>query len=290
MVILMAIGILCYKLQLVDEETNRKLSSLVLLLVNPIVIFMSYLRPFEASLLNGMVIALVLATISFAIGITVTHFAYRARAGKDSAVEKFAGVYSNCGFIGIPLINGVVGSEGVFYLTAYLTLFNLLVWTHGVTIMSGNRNIAFIKKALISPPIIAVFLGFTFFLLGISVPDVIKYPMQLLSDMNTPLAMIVAGISISKTNILKILKDIRIYKLCFIRLILIPILFVGIVNLFDIPVLITITIIIATGCPTAANIILFAHRYNKDYLYGAELFATTTIISMGTIPLLLMLV
>jgi len=61
MVILMAVGVLCYKLHIIDEETNKRLSTLTLLVINPLVIFMSYLRPFETELLSGLLAALALS-------------------------------------------------------------------------------------------------------------------------------------------------------------------------------------------------------------------------------------
>ena len=61
------------------------------------------------------------------------------KEGKDTAIERFSSVYSNCGFMGIPLVNAMFGSEGVFYLTAFITVFNILAWTHGIIIISGEK-------------------------------------------------------------------------------------------------------------------------------------------------------
>ena len=290
MVILMAVGVLCYKLHIIDEETSKRLSTLTLLVINPLVIFMSYLRPFETELLSGLLAALALSAVSFAASLAVAHVVYRNKGEKDHAVEKFACVYSNCGFIGIPLVNGVVGPEGVFYLTAYITMFNLLVWTHGIAVMSSTMTAAFMKKALASPALIAVFAGFVFFIFNVPVPEFVQRPMSLLAGMNTPLAMIVAGIALSKSDLLKTLKNASVYKLCFLRLVLAPAFAVAAAVFLDIPTVAAVAVIIGAGCPAAANVILFANRYGKDHAYGAELFAATTVLSMGTIPLLLMFI
>ncbi len=290
MLVIMTIGIICAKTKLIDEEANKKLSSFVLLLVGPLVIFLSYHRPFEEELLQGLLISLVLAVISFGISITITHLVYRKKDGQDFAVEKFASVYSNSGFIGIPLVYGIFQSEGVFYLTAYLTMFNLLVWTHGVMVMSGKRSLESVKKTFGSPPIIAVFSGFIIFILGIEIPWFIEQPLQMVGGMNTPLAMIVAGVSISQSKIGKILKDVRIYKVCFMRLILIPGIILFIFSFFDVADVLVATSIVAVACPVAASVIMFAYRYEKDYLYAAEIFSLTTILSLVTIPVLLLFI
>jgi len=290
MVILIAIGVMCAKTKLIDENTNKKLASFILLLVNPLIIFLSYQRSLEVDLLQGLLISLLLAVASFGVSIFITHAIYRDRNGKNYGVDKFACVYSNCGFIGIPLVQGVFGSEGVFYLTAYLTVFNLLVWTHGVIVMSGKRDFTSVRKALMSPALIATIVGFLSFILQIRTPEFIEQPLSLIGNTNTPLAMVVAGVSISQANVGKIVKDTRVYKLCLIRLLLIPMIVVLLFSWWDVPIILTGVSSVAVSCPTAANIILFAYKYDRDYLYASELFAATTVCSMITIPLIMLLI
>ena len=78
---------------------------------------------------------------------------------EDWSLERFSAVYSNCGFIGIPLIRGIYGDEGVLYLTAYITLFNILVWTHGYMTMKESHELKTFFKSLRSPSVAAVFIG-----------------------------------------------------------------------------------------------------------------------------------
>ena len=286
----MVIGLLCAKVNLIDEETNKKLSAFLLLLVNPLVIFISYQRPFEVALLKGLFIAIGLSVLTFAINLLVTHTLYFKKDGKIEAIEKYACIYSNSGFIGIPLIQGVFGSEGVFYLTAFLTVSNLLMWTHGVMVMSGVKDRSLIKKAFLAPAFLATITGFITFLLKVEMPRVLMQPLEILGGTNTALAMIIAGVTISKANIGKIVKVMRVYKVCLIRLIVIPFLMIGIFSLTSYPKTIIGTIIIAAACPIAANIILFAYRYDRDSLYASELFVASTIFSLATMPLLMLFI
>ena len=289
MIILLMVGMLCYKIGFIDEATNKKLSKILLLLVSPVVIFLSYQRPFDTELLHGLLIAFGLSAFSYAIALAVAHLIYRSKNGESIPIEKYACVYSNCGFIGIPLVYGVFGSEGVFYLTAFISMFNLLVWTHGIIVMSGNRSFAFFKKALVSPALIGVYLGFIFFIARIILPEVLLSPMRILGDTQTPLAMLIAGAAIAGTNLGRALKRVSLYKVCAIRLLLIPGLFILAARFLGLPDVIVGTVAIVTACPVAANIVLFANMYEKDYLYASELMAASTLLCMGTIPLMLML-
>mgnify|MGYP000951932560 FL=1 len=288
MFIIILIGAASYKLKLIDKEGNRRLSDLVLLLVNPIVIFVSYQREYDASLLKGLMISLLLATVTHFAGIGISMLFLPGKK-KDYALERFAMIYSNCGFIGIPLVNGIFGSEGVFYLTAYMTMFNLFVWTHGVILMTGKKDLKAIARELLSPSIIATVSGFLFFLLRISIPTVLLEPLNYLAGMNTPLAMLVAGATIAQTDIVKLLKKVRVYYVSFLKLLFMPIVMLLIFSLFEIPKIVLLTSILAAACPTAVTITLFSIRYEKNSYYSSELFAVTTLLSIVTIPLVMTL-
>jgi len=284
----MAVGLGCARIGLIDDATNKKLSNLLLMLVNPLLILLSYQRPFEAELLHGLLLTIFLGLVSFGIAIIVCHTLYRNRGGKDYGLERFAAIYPNSGFLGIPLIYGIFGSEGVFYLTGYLTVFFTFFWTHGMITMSGQRDFSTIKKALISPPLLAIFLGFAMFVLRIELPQIIYTPLALLGGLNTPLAMLVAGASIYGASIMGILRDKRIYGLCAMRLLVLPALTILVLAPFDIPPMIRSVVVVISACPIAINLILFAHKYGRDHLYASQAFAAATILSLGTIPLLLM--
>ncbi len=290
MFLLIAVGFASYKANLIDKETNKKLSDLVLMLVNPIVIFISYQREFEVALLKGLLISLVLAVITHVIGIAAGYVLLRGNKQKaELAIERFAIVYSNCGFIGIPMAGGLFGSEGVFYITAYMTVFNLMVWTHGIILMTGKADAKSIFKAILSPSVIATISGFLLFTARIMLPGTIRDTLAYLGDMNTPLAMLVAGVTIARTDIRMLLGKLRIYYIGLLRLLVIPIAMLFLFHFFPIPRVVLLTQILAAACPTAATINLFALRYDKDYLYASEIFAVTTLLSMGSIPLVMFL-
>jgi predicted permease len=288
MFLIIIVGIVCYKIKLIDKDTNKKLSDIVLMLVNPFVILVSYQREFEATLLSGLLISLVLALVTHLFGILLSYLVLRKKKHEaDIAIERFAIIYSNCGFIGIPLVNGIFGSEGVFYITAYMTIFNLLVWTHGMITMSGKSDRKTIKNAFLSPSVIATVLGFVLFVSKIMLPSILTEALSYIGNMNTPMAMLVAGVVIAQTDPKELIRKIRIYYITFFKLLFIPIVMLLFFNLFELPRLVLLTSVLAAACPTAATVNLFSLRYDKNYLYASELFAVTTILSMVTIPIVM---
>lgn len=185
MFLIMIGGFIAFKTRLIDENTTKKMSDLLLMLISPLLIFQSYQIDFNMEYFLGLLWTFLASVITFIFMIVISNFLFR---GKDERipVEKVGVIYSNCGFIGIPLVDGILGSQGVFYLTAYLTVFNILVWTNGVWIMGEGGELKSAWKNLVSPAIIAVFLGVLCFLLQIRLLEIISEPIQMVADMNTP--------------------------------------------------------------------------------------------------------
>ncbi|MCI7767745.1 MAG: AEC family transporter [Oscillospiraceae bacterium] len=301
MFLLVALGFLCGKIKLLDKETNSKLSGFVLEVVNPVLIFMSYQQDFNIDLLFGLALSVGLGFVSYGMMILLLAFLYRKDRSDEGRVEQFAAVYSNCAFMGIPLINGLFGAEGVFYLTGYVTVFNIMVWTHGVISFGGKEQKTSLKKVLTSPAIIATILGLVTFLLrpllsGIPFPafvnaavGVIFSAAEHVGGMNTPLAMLCAGVTISQTVIGEYIGNPRIYRAAFLRLIVCPVLFWLVFRWFPIPHMVFMVVIAAAGCPAAATGTMFAIRYKKCPEMAAVIFAVTTLLSAGTLPLMVIL-
>lgn len=284
MFIILLIGALCFKKGLITHHGAKQLSELELKLVNPILIFISYQKDYDSKMTHNLLWAFIMSIISFAVTIGLSHLLVRKKQ-KDHVIERFCIVYSNCAFIGIPLINGIFGSEGVLYLTAYITMFNLLVWTHGIMSMKEQTDFSSVLKALKSLSVIAVFIGVLCYLLQLRLPEVPMQTMQYIADMNTPLAMIIAGATLAQSDILSMLKKPRNYLICFYKLLLAPLIVFAIIRLFHMPTIVTATLTVAAACPVATTGIMFALTLDKDAEKCSDLFSMSTIFSAITLPI-----
>ena len=222
MLIILIVGIVCVRIGLVSKEGSKTISNLLLMLVNPILIIMVYQTDYDPILVKGLLFSFVAAFISHILAILVSKLLFRDKEDPNNMINQFAAVYSNCGFIGIPLINSVLGSEGVFYLTAYMTVFNILTWTHGLSLMKGHFDPKLLKEGLTAPMVIGTFIAMILFFTQIHIPDTIAASMQYIADMNTPLAMMVAGFSVANSDIKKICTNVQIYRIALTKLIIVP--------------------------------------------------------------------
>lgn len=283
----MLIGVLCYRLKLIDQNSNKMLANLLLMVINPPLVFMSLQSDYNPHLLTGLLISYVLAIFSHAIMIILSRWLIPHTGNPDFAIERYCIVYSNCGFIGLPIVQSILGSEGVLYLTAYMVTFAFFSWTHGVILMNGKTNMKDLLKGLVSPALIACILGLICFLLQIRIPGVLADTLNYLGSMNTPLAMIIAGVSIAQTDLIKMLHNKKIYFVTFCKLLLMPALLLPVLMLLHPESLVSYAALIAAACPVGATATAFALRFHKNYTYSSELYSFTTVCSLVTIPFFL---
>lgn len=140
MLLILLVGFACYRFHLVDQNGNKALANLLLMVVNPALAIMSLQTDYDARLVSGLATAYLLAFLTHIAAIFLTNLLIRKENNPDYSIERFCSMYSNCGFIGIPLVQSILGNEGVFYLTAYMITFNLFSWTHGIILMTGKAE------------------------------------------------------------------------------------------------------------------------------------------------------
>ncbi len=289
MFILISFGFMCSKFKIISNDVNKQLSNFVITVVNPVLMFVSYQKEFKLELVRGLLTSSVLALASSVMLILFSMLFVRKKGNKEWNIERFAIAYTNCGFMGIPLIDSLYGSDGIFYLTAYITIFNILMWTHGVLLVSETKDTKEILRAFKSPSLIAIAVGLILFFLKVSLPDIIIKPMNYIAGLNTPLAMVVSGVTIAQTNILSAIKKPRVYFIALLKLLVIPLIVMLIFKPFNISEPVLNTILIASACPTAASTIMFAYKFNKNAFYASEVFALSTLLSAISLPLFLII-
>lgn len=285
MFILMLVGALCFKTKLVNEQGKHQLTSLLLYVVNPMVIVSAYDMPFDEKLANKLLLAFGLAIISHLLGMAISYLFIRKKYNEERApIERFSIIYTNCGFMAFPLINALYGSEGLFYASAYITIFNLLSWTHGFIMISGKADKKAILKSFVSPVIIAVIFGIAIFFLRIELPSILSNSISYLATLNTPIAMIVTGISLAQINIFSVFKSLRCYYVVFLMNIVVPLFAIAIYLFLPIDQNLIIVNLIATACPCAVTTLLFSTKFNRDPEYATKLLTLANISCIITIP------
>ncbi|MBS7008516.1 AEC family transporter [Anaerostipes sp.] len=289
MFLMMAVGAGAYKAGLVTERGSAELSNITLYFVIPFVVLTSFQIDFDANIFHGIMITFVLGIIAHGLAILLSFCLIRGRDQDRTVLERFSMVYPNCGFMGIPLAQAVLGSKGVIYITAFIAAQNLFIWSHGVASMQGAFKKESIKEVFKAPVMIATFTGLFCYLLQIKFPVLVFRPLKAIADMNTPLAMMISGTAIAQTNLMKTLAKPRIYIMTALRLLAVPLAMFLILLFMPVAKDLKILSLLASAASTAAITTMFAVKFKKDVGYAAELFAISTIAAIATLPLMISL-
>jgi predicted permease len=289
MLLLNLVGVLAYKLKIITRDGGRQLSAVVLEIVTPVLVVHAYMDvEFDKQLVVNLLWTFLLAACSYILTIAGAMLLLRKKPGRSTQIERFSAIYSNCGFMGIPLANALFGSEGVFYVTAFLTIFFLFSWTHGIMTLTGKSDMKALLRVMRSPTVIAIGIGLILYFTQIRMPSVISDTMNYIADLNTPLAMIASGVSVAQANLLGALKNIRVYWTSACKLVILPLLTMIMCLCFGfVAEEVRIVVLLLAAAPSAAMCTLQCQKLGLDDVYSSQIFAFTTIFSMGTLPLII---
>lgn len=287
--LLIVIGYFTVKKGMFTKESLGSITSFLLYIVTPCLLVSSFLSA-EPGKLDGwtMLLAVVLPALSIVISIAVSYLFFRREPLGRRRVLRFSTVFCNVGFMGIPLVEGIVGSEGVLYGSFFIAVFNIFCWTYGYVMMGGGK--VRLKALLLNPGIIGIAIGLPLYLLNVPVPALIERPVELLSALNTPLAMIVVGGYIAQVKLRAFVSDLAVYKMAVLRLVVAPLLYLALVWLLRPDETLLMSTVIQAATPVAANCVLFAVQFGSDAELASKSVAVSTALSVVTIPLLTVLV
>ncbi|MDO4618538.1 MAG: AEC family transporter [Clostridia bacterium] len=282
--VLIAVGFAANKLKILTDKSVKDMTEFVLYIVTPCVIINSYQREFDKEMLLGLGITVLASFLSFAANILITHLFVRDKDKRKEKTLRFGAVFSNCGYMSLPLQAAVLGDLGVFYGATYVAVFQIMLWTYGVIVMSGGANGISIKKVFINPGVISTVIGVLFFVCSIALPYAIHEPVKHLAALNTPIPMVIVGFHLAGAS-LKI-KGVSSYVSMFIRLIVSPALMILGLKAAGITGVIMVACTIAASSPVAAATTMFSEKFGGDTSLSATMVSVTTIISIITMPLI----
>ncbi len=281
MLILIIVGYCITKLGMLTEKGAAEITSLLIKIVTPCLIVNSLMGGGKLTL-GEIFLAAVLPAASMGIGIAVSLLLFRREPPERRKVLRFSVIFCNAGFMGLPLVQGIVGDRGVVLGSFFIVAFNLICWTYGYAMMSGGR--LNLKTALLNPGIIGLAIGLPIYFSGISLPAVIREPIGFLSGLNTPLAMLIIGSYVARVDFKAFVSDLSVYKMVFFRLIFCPVLYLGLLLLVRPDPDIFVSSVIQASAPVAANTVLFAVEYHQDSRLASKAVAVSTVLSIITIP------
>jgi hypothetical protein len=202
------------------------------------------------------------------------------------AVPKCATVFSNAGYMGLPILNSILGARGLFLGAIFQMVFHLFTWTYGISLFTKSSKFKDTLKKMINPSLIAVTISVAFMLTGWKMPSIVQTILEMMGELTTPLSMLLIGATLSQVSYREIVKVPQIYIVTAIRLLIIPA-FVLLFILFpSIPRISIYVVFVINAMPSAAITGILAMKYNNDEKLASSIVAFSTLISIITLYLI----
>lgn len=293
MMLLIAVGMACARLQWFTDEIAQALSKFLLWFVTPALLINAFSRAYDAAEARNLLLSGLLGVVFHLLAAAIAKLAIRRGDQGERAVARMSAMYSNCGFMAFPLISAVLGETGVFYGSAFVGMFNLSLWTQGRALLLGRKGIT-VRGALCNAGVLGTIAGSMLYFCRIPLPGIASSLAASLASLNTPLAMIVIGVFLSRCSLRSLLCREVLWP-ALLRTAVIPLCYFAVLCMLHVSAWgsaggsIGTVVMLCASCPSAASSVLMTASLGMDSIYGSRIIFMTSILSVFTIPMLALL-
>lgn len=324
--IMMVPGVILKKTRLVPDGFGKGIANLILYIAQPVLIVAAYINcesDFEHIWLN-ILIVFILSVVAHALFSVVALMLFKGAEEAKRKMLRFATIFANAAFMGIPLIDALIGPEAAIYASIYNITFNLFLWTLGVHLCTvkecedvdgdgdcdiTDRHLSAVRetkragsliKVLLHPVTLASIIGVICLIAGVNATllselhlDIITDSLNMIKALVAPLSMVVIGLRLAEIKIKGMFSDLYMYLFLALRHIVLPLALLGIIKLVGLLIPInevcTLVTIILACTPAASSATMFAEKYDCDAVYTSRLVVVSTILCIITMPLVVSL-
>lgn len=299
--ILIGIGMVLYRSKMLSEETSKQISGIIINVTNPALLICSAFDDGPKVSLRELGIALVSYAAVFAILIIVAflipyilgvpkklHYAYQMLT-----------IFGNVGFIGIPLASAVLGSESLIFVSIFNLLFNLLIYTFGMSVLQRTASLQAAEGAsipessltsgrlqkFVNAGTISAAATIIFYLGDFQVPVIVSSTLSYTGRATTLLSMLVLGVSVAQISPRDIFSHPRLYAFTLLRQILVPIGCILLMRGLIDNKLILNTMLLMVAVPAANMPLMIAKQMDMDTDSISQGIILTTVLSLVTVPI-----
>lgn len=292
--IVMLVGLAAYKKEIISDEASKKISSLVVNISNPALILSSVIGDNSKIQLDTLKQVLVISSLMYVALVVCSKVIVKLLKiqTKDKGMYEIMFVFSNIGFMGLPIIASIYGAESLIYASIFLFPYNLLIYTYGIQVISpkqedGSKKGEWLAKVrkILNNGVLASIAAIIIFLTDIKLPSCINDSIKMIGGLTSPLSMMVIGASLGVIHLNEMIKDIKLILFTFLKLLVVPILAALVIkNLIGGGMISGMTLIMLATPVGSMNAIL-TQEYGGDYETAAKGVALSTILSVVTIPI-----
>ncbi|MBG9984718.1 AEC family transporter [Aerococcaceae bacterium DSM 111022] len=290
--LLIVIGFIAGRTNLISQKGQKDITNLVLYITMPATIFNAMQLPLEQERVQTSLVIIGIMIFCYIIMFTVGFFVSKQlplTAGQKD-IFHVALLLSNTTFMGFPIISSLLGVEALFYAVLGAGfIFEVVSWTLGIYLMGRNApgSTSFNwKKIAFSPGILSIIFGLIFFLTQWELPVLAQEVVDSLAPATSPLAMIVVGLMLSRSDIVKAFKNKVLYLAAGLKLLAVPLLVVLILKTLGFSGVTLVIPVIMISMPTASYVAMFAGNAGNDTDFASQIVFMSSLLSIITIPII----
>lgn len=285
MFLLMAVGVVLRKMNIITKEGKGMLTDLVIDLILPCNIISAFYMPMDHSVFVSGVEILIISILIQIFCTFISGILYRKVPKEKRMVLQYATVCSNAGFLGNPVAEGLYGSVGLLYASVYLIPQRIVMWSAGISYFTecpSKKEV--VKKVLKHPCIVAVEIGIVLMVTQVQLPGFLSSAIENVGGCTTAITMMLIGTILTDVDMRHILTRTTV-AYSFIRLAFIPaVVFAGcwLANIDSVVAGVSVTL---AAMPAGTTTAILAMKYHGDEEFATQSVVLTTMLSMAAIPI-----
>ncbi|MBQ8163721.1 MAG: AEC family transporter [Clostridia bacterium] len=294
---IMAVGFVARKAKIINDSASKGLSAVVIKIGQPFMIIGAMLNvEYSSENLKYGLFVLLAGLLLHTVFAVIAHFAvFKYKNADEKKISEFAIIFSNCGFIGFPLIQSFLGDKGLFFATFYIISFNIFIWTWGMVVLGkGRDDIKINPRSMILnygtlPSIIGIILYLcraSELFAKIDILSFIPTASSYLGSLCTPISMLITGALLATVTSKELFLNPRSYYNCAVKLVLIPIIVTFLAWACGLNYFFIVFFVIVSAMPTASSTVMYGELYEISKKNAAIITGLSSLISMLTLPIL----
>lgn len=293
--LIIGLGYVCAKADIIDKDKSTFLSDMIIKVFNPAIIFSSVLSNSQGGQNQYVGLTFLVAGISYGLVIILSKILapHLTDIRKEQPLYEMMFIFSNLGFIGIPLVSSMFGTSCLIYVAIFILEYNIIFYVYMAIILSSQDGHGFHLsdlKAMINPGTISCLLTLLVFLTGIRLPDTISSTICSVGNVATPLALMVIGVTIGlQEDLLGRLCDLKLYIISLVKLILIPVFGILLMKKCHIPEIVGQISTIMLAMPVGTMPLIFAQEYHAGEEACSNNVIISTLLTLFTLPFIVFL-
>lgn len=286
--LILILGFVLGKTGMIHKNTNKQLVNLLLFVFMPASLFMAFPTSFDNDSAQLFFAGAGAGVLVMMMLIALSKILFNKHFLKDGfrREAQFGLIFNNATFLGYPIVASTFSSQGVIAYCGFIIIFNIALFSYGVYLFKQKITFKMVLDTIFNPNIIAVLIGMLIFLTSCPLPDFVTGAVGFVGSATTPLSVICIGFMLSEADFRKLLHKWKLVVSAIVQLIIGPISACLILRLFNFPIEVVYVCTLIQALPTATSLGLFATEYGGNEVEASEFVAISTLLSFGTMPLM----